>query len=100
ALDRLDQDRRGLVAQGGGRRRRVVVGDQPDAGEKRLEALMVLLLSGGGERRERAAVKRPGGREDLVAPAVLAPPTPGKLHRRLVLTAVSSTEDDSLDYRL
>src|SRR5439155_12606796 len=76
------------------------VGDKPDAGEKRLEALMVLLLSGGGERRERAAVKRPGGREDLVAAAVLAPPAPGELHRRLVRLGAAVAEEDALGERV
>src|SRR5205807_10271552 len=80
--------------------RRVVVGDEPDTGEKGLEALMVLLLSRGGEGRERPAVKRPGGGEDLVAPALLAAPPPGELHRRLVRLGAAVAEEDALGKRM
>ena len=57
ALDRLDQDRRGLRADRRLRRLQVAERHLVEAVDLRAEAFEVFLLAAGGERRQRAAVE-------------------------------------------
>ena len=83
ALDRLDQDRGGLIVEDRGDRREVVVGHVDEARHHRLEAHVVLGLGRRRQRGEGPAVEAPFHRDDLEAP-LLVTIGPCQLDRCLV----------------
>jgi len=68
-LDRLHQDRAGLLAQRLLKRRKIVEGHVAEAGHQGIESLAELLLAGGGDRGQGPAVKGIEHGENLVTAA-------------------------------
>src|SRR5256885_2455068 len=83
ALDRLDENGRGLRRDRGAHRVEIVEGHLPKPRHHRLETLLHFLLTGRGDSRQRPSVERPVSRENF-EPAGVVP----KFSRKLVETFV------------
>src|SRR5256885_629909 len=81
ALDRLDENGRGLWRDRGAHRVEIVEGHLPKPRHHRLETLLHFLLTGRGDSRQRPSVERPVSRENF-EPAGVVP----KFSRKILHT--------------
>ena len=91
-LNRLDQNRGGLIVERRGDRGEVVIRHVSEAGNHRLETDMVLGLGRGRERGVGSTVKAPFHRDDLESP-LLVPEGPGELDGGLVGLGAAVAEE-------